>query len=193
MTGNLEIITGCMFSGKTEELARRLHRLLYAHQAYILIKPTIDDRCETFVATHHDLKLFAYLLAPGNETLAELVKIVGEDRLEKADVVAFDEGQFFSDKLAELCEELVTMGKRVIVDGLDLDFCGQPFGPMPALFALADRVDKLQAICTKCGKPATRSQRLVNGELARLDSPLIEIGGEEAYEARCRNCWESPK
>ena len=192
MTGQLEVITGCMFSGKTEELARRLDRLSYAHQTYLLIKPTIDDRCQFFVATHHHRKLNAYLLAPGKETLIDLIEIVGEDCLNQADVVAFDEGQFFSDKLPKLCEDLVAMGKRVIVDGLDLDFRSQPFGPMPALLALADRVDKLQAICVKCGRPATRTQRLVNRKPAKLNDPIIKVGGEEAYEARCRECYEPP-
>ena len=194
MAGQLEVIVGCMFSGKTEELIRRLHRLRFGHQEYLLMKPTIDDRYgQTAVSTHYGRKLEGFSLVPGNETLAELTKIVGKERLDSADVVAFDEGQFFSDKLPKLCEDLVAMGKRVIVAGLDLDFRAQPFGPMPHLMALADKVDKLQAVCVKCGRPATRTQRLVNGKPASLSDPLIVIGGAETYEARCRDCYKPPK
>ena len=192
--GRLEVIAGCMFSGKTDELIRRLDRLQWAHKDYILVKPTIDNRYgETSVATHNGRKLDGFLLAPGEETLDELTEIVGKDRLKKAAVIAFDEGQFFSEKLPKLCEELVAMGKRVIVAGLDLDFRAKPFGPMPDLLALADEVDKLKAICVKCGKPATRTQRLVNGQPASLNDRTILVGGAEQYEARCRDCYEPPK
>jgi len=194
MAGRLEVITGCMFSGKTEELIRRLHRLQFARQLYILVKPTIDNRYgKTTVATHYGRKLDGFLLAPGRETLGQLIEIAGRDCLDKADIVAFDEAQFFSNKLPELCEELVAMGKRVIVAGLDLDFRAEPFGSIPNLLASADEVMKLKAICARCGKPATRTQRLVNGKPASLSDPLIVVGGAEKYEARCRDCFEPPK
>ncbi|MCX6100465.1 MAG: thymidine kinase [Candidatus Bipolaricaulota bacterium] len=167
----LEVITGCMFSGKTEELIRRLERVRIARGEILLFKPTIDDRYSTTsVMTHYGREFAAHL--------------------ERATVVAFDEGNFFSELLPSLCEDLVTRGKRVIVAGLDLTFAGEPFGPMPTLLALADRVDKLEAVCVKCGGAATRSQRLVDGRPASANGPVIQVGGLGSYEARCRDCYE---
>jgi len=191
MKGRLEVITGCMFSGKTEELIRRLERVRIARGKILLFKPTIDDRYSTTaVVTHYGRRFGAHLLPPGEESIDKLVETVGADALNECTVVAFDEGNFFSDKLPGLCETLVEMGKRVIVAGLDLDFAGRPFGPMPTLMALADQVDKLQAVCVKCGRPATRSQRLIDGRPAPPDDAVIKIGGAEVYEARCRDCYE---
>jgi thymidine kinase len=190
-TRQLEVITGCMFSGKTEELIRRLERVRIAKGKILLLKATIDDRYSTnSVVTHYGRGFEAHLLEPGFETIESLVAAVGKQRLDEADVVAFDEGNFFSEKLPALCEELVGLGKRVIVAGLDLTFAGEPFGPMPTLMALADRVDKLQAVCVRCGKPASRSQRLIGGHPAPTDGPVIQVGGAESYEARCRDCYE---
>ena len=188
----LEVITGCMFSGKTEELIRRLERVRIAKGEVLLLKPTIDDRYANHaVVTHYGRAFDAYELEPGAETLGSLRALVGTERLERADVVAFDEGNFYSDKLPGLCQELVAMGKRVIVAGLDLTFAEEPFGSMPTLMALADRVDKLTAVCVKCGAMATRSQRLIDGRPAPTDGPVIQIGGAESYEARCRDCYEA--
>jgi thymidine kinase len=181
-----------MFSGKTEELIRRLERVRIARGEILLFKPTIDDRYgREMVMTHYGRKFPAYLLAPGDETIGALERIVGKESLDCATVVAFDEGNFFSERLPALCEELVERGKRVIVAGLDLTFAGAPFGPMPTLLALADRVDKLEAVCVKCGAPATRSQRLVNGLPAPSTGPIVQVGGIGTYEARCRSCLES--
>ncbi|RLE40511.1 thymidine kinase [Candidatus Acetothermia bacterium] len=191
MVGRLEVITGCMFSGKTEELIRRLERVRIARGKILLFKPTIDNRySETAVVTHYGREFPAHLLPPGEEALETLLEIAGEEALAESTVIAFDEGNFFSDRFPELCEELVEMGKRVIVAGLDLTFAGEPFGPMPTLMALADQVDKLHAVCVKCGAPATRSQRLIDGRPAPPDDAVIKIGGQEVYEARCRNCYE---
>jgi len=191
MTGRLEVITGCMFSGKTEELIRRLERVRIARGKILLFKPTIDDRySKDAVVTHYGREFAAHLLPPGEETVEKLVDIVGESALAESTVVAFDEGNFFSASLCTLCEALVEMGKRVIVAGLDLTFAGQPFGPMPTLMALADDVVKLHAVCVKCGAPATRSQRLIDGRPAPPDDTVIKIGGSEVYEARCRDCYE---
>jgi len=191
MVGRLEVITGCMFSGKTEELIRRLERVRIARGKILLFKPTIDNRySDTAVVTHYGREFPAHLLPPGEETLEKLLEIAGEEALAESTVIAFDEGNFFSDRFPELCEELVEMGKRVIVAGLDLTFAGEPFGPMPTLMALADQVDKLHAVCVKCGAPATRSQRLIDGRPAPPDDAVIKIGGQEVYEARCRNCYE---
>ena len=188
----LEVITGCMFSGKTEELIRRLERVRIAKGKILLFKATIDDRYGTnSVMTHYGRAFDAHLLEPGFETMDSLVTAVGRERLDEADVIAFDEGNFFSEKLPALCEELVALGKRVIIAGLDLTFAGEPFGPMPRLMALADRVDKLQAVCVRCGEPATRSQRLIDGQPAPTDGPVIQVGGAESYEARCRRCYEA--
>jgi len=190
----LEVITGCMFSGKTEELIRRLERVRIARGKLLLFKPTIDDRYSpNSVMTHYGRAFDAHLLEPGCETLEALSASVGAEALDLASVVAFDEGNFFSDKLPSLCQVLVGSGKRVIVAGLDLTFAEEPFGPMPRLMALADRVDKLQAVCVKCGGMATRSQRLFDGQPAPTDGPVIQIGGAETYEARCRSCYQAQR
>ncbi len=189
--GRLEVITGCMFSGKTEELIRRLERVRIARKEIVLFKPTIDNRySESAIVTHYGRQFAAHLLPPGEESLSMLERIVSQGAIESATVVAFDEGNFFSSKLPKLCEELVARGKRVIVAGLDLTFAGEPFGPMPALMALADEVDKLHAVCVKCGGEATRSQRLIDGEPAPATDDVIKVGGTEFYEARCLACYE---
>ena len=187
----LEVIVGCMFSGKTEELIRRLERVRIAGRKILLFKPTIDDRYDrNAVVTHYGREFAAHLLEPGEESLDRLRRLVGEAALDEAAVVAFDEGNFFSGKLPALCQQLVAMGKRVIVAGLDLTFAEEPFEPMPRLMSLADRVDKLQAVCVVCGGIATRSQRLVDGKPAPIDGPTIQVGGVGSYEARCRACYE---
>ncbi len=190
-TRQLEVITGCMFSGKTEELIRRLERVRIAHGTILLFKPTIDDRYSmASIMTHYGREFAAHLLAPGDETLEALDRIVGRPAIDAAAVIAFDEGNFFSAKLPDLCQTLVGMGKRVIVAGLDLTFAEEPFGPMPTLLSLADQVDKLQAVCVKCGGVATRSQRLISGKPASSNGPVIQVGGLGTYEARCRDCYE---
>jgi len=188
----LEVITGCMYSGKTEELIRRLERVRIAQGTVLLFKPTIDDRySENAVMTHYGREFSAHLLPPGEETLETLDRIVGRSAIEDAAVIAFDEGNFFSNLLPDLCETLVGMGKRVIVAGLDQTFAGEPFEPMPTLLALADHVAKLQAVCVKCGGVATRSQRLIDGAPAPKDGPVIQVGGVGTYEARCRKCHQA--
>lgn len=190
MPGKLEVITGCMFAGKTEELLRRVERARIAKKRVLLCKPSLDTRySETEVVTHYGRSL-PCLRLPIEVSLAELKRRAGED-LGKADVVAFDEAHFFGPDFPQLCEELVARGKRVIVAGLDLNFRAEPFGPMPVLLALADEVTKLQAVCVVCGKPATRTQRLVDGKPAK-GGPEILIGGLESYEARCRDCFVPP-
>ncbi len=189
--GHLEVIAGCMFSGKTEELIRRLERVRIARGQLLLFKPTIDDRySRNAIVTHYGREFDAQLLAPGLESLETLNEIVGVEALRISTVVAVDEGNFFSEKLPELCEVLVALGKRVIVAGLDLTFAAEPFGPMPTLMVLADQVTKLHAVCVKCGGVATRTQRLSNGKPAPLSGPVIKIGGIGSYEARCRACYE---
>ena len=188
--GRLEVITGCMFSGKTEELIRRLERVRIARGQVVLFKATIDDRYSArSVVTHYGRGVEAHPIESGKESLETLTKAVGREALDSSTVVAFDEGNFFTDRLPAVCEELVALGKRVIVAGLDLTFAGEPFGPMPTLMTLADQVDKLHAVCIQCGGVATRSQRLVDGRPAPANDPVIQVGGIGTYEARCRDCF----
>lgn len=192
--GSLEVICGCMFSGKTDELIRRVERYQYAREHFLVVKPTIDVRySKNNIVAHHGRSVEGVLLKRGKETLEDLAEVAGEI-LTKAKLITFDEGNFFSNKLVKLCLELLDMGKRVIVAGLDLNFRGEPFGPMPELLAYADEVTKLKAVCIKCGKDATRTQRLTpDAKPAPKDSPLIVVGGEELYEARCKDCHEVPE
>lgn len=184
-TGWIEVICGSMFSGKTEELIRRIHRAQIARQKVQVFKPAIDQRySEGAVASHNGLQTHAI---PVNSA-AELRELVDP----AATVIAIDEVQFFDASVVALCQELAGQGKRVICAGLDMDFRGEPFGPIPQLLAVAEKVDKLQAICVVCGGPASRSQRLINGQPAHYDDPIVLVGASEVYEARCRGCHVVP-
>ncbi len=183
--GHLEVICGCMFSGKTEELIRRLKRASYARQRVQVFKHRLDDRYdELSLASHSGLKLPTYAAADA----ASLVRAVEPG----TEVVGIDEVQFFGQDVVWAVEELVRGGVRVVASGLDLDFRGEPFGPMPQLLARAETVDKLSAICVICGQPATRSQRLIDGHPAPWDAPVVSIGSSEQYQARCRSCHQVP-
>jgi thymidine kinase len=175
-----------MFSGKSEELIRRVKRAVIARRAVQVFKPLIDDRYGVEVVRSHDGDSFvAHPIRSSADILA---------RLEPATtVVAIDEVQFFDPGIVDVCRTLARDGRRVICAGLDLDFRGEPFGPVPALLALAERVDKLQAICVVCGEPGTRTQRIVNGVPADHDDPVILIGAQESYEARCGTCHQVPR
>jgi thymidine kinase len=177
-SGWIHVICGCMFSGKTDELLRLLRRAEIAGRRVILIRPTIDDRTAPEVVESRSG--VAYRARPVTGS-AEIPALVSRER---ATVVAIDEAQFFDEGLTEIAELLAS----VILSGLDQDFLGRPFGPMPGLLALSDEVTKLTAICTVCGAEATRTQRLVGGRPAGRDDPLIVVGGldDEKYEARCR-------
>jgi thymidine kinase len=189
MIGKLEVITGPMFAGKTEELIRRAERKIIAKKKVVVLKPQIDVRySQTQVVSHNKRTLHCYLV-PLKFTFNELNEEIKKEIL-SADTVCIDEAQFFSKEFITFCLDLTLLGKNVIVAGLDLDFKGEPFGPMPELLALADSVTKLTAICTVCGKEANRTQRLIDGKPASRNSPLILIGGAETYEARCRECWQ---
>ncbi|MEE9616372.1 MAG: thymidine kinase [Anaerolineae bacterium] len=180
-SGWIEVVCGSMFSGKTEELIRRVRRAQIARQKVQVFKPAIDTRyAEWEVASHNGMQVEAVPV----ESTAQLRALIEPDTT----VVALDEAQFFNDDVVALCEELASQGTRVIVAGLDMDFRGEPFGPTPTLLARAERVDKLQAICVVCGGLASRTQRLINGQPAAYDDPVILVGASEVYEARCRGC-----
>jgi thymidine kinase len=183
--GWVEIVCGSMFSGKTEELIRRVKRSEIARQKVQVFKPSIDVRYVPEKLTSHS-GLYCEAIMVGHAT--EILEFVDED----VEVVAVDEGQFFDWSIAEVCNVLASRGQRVIVAGLDMDFRGEPFGPMPLLMAEAEKVDKLQAICVVCGAPACRTQRLIDGQPASYDDPVILVGASEVYEARCRRCHEVP-
>ena len=183
--GWIELICGGMFAGKSEELLRRIRRAEIAHQPVQVFKPAIDDRYGVdVIASHNGVRREAFIVREPREIL-ELLR--PETR-----VVAIDEAQFFDSAIAAVCSELANRGLRVIVAGLDLDFRGEPFGPIPHLLAQAERVDKLNAICQACGAPACRTQRLINGQPANYDDPVVLIGANEVYEARCRHCHQVP-
>ena len=184
--GSLEVITGSMFCGKTEELIRRLRRATIAKQQVQVFKPILDNRyAEEKVVSHAGHNYNALPIQHSNEILEEL----------KSDttVVAIDEVQFFDDGVTDIAAQLANQGVRVIAAGLDMDFRAEPFGPMPALLAIAERVHKLQAICMVCGEPASRTQRLVDGEPAHYSDPVVIVGASELYEARCRKHHDVPR
>lgn len=179
-SGWVEVIVGPMFSGKSEELIRRVTRAVIARQPVQVFKPVIDDRYDRqAVASHAGRTLEALPVADVEELRA---RVADETR-----VVAIDEAQFFAPALVAMVEALADRGKRVIVAGLDLDFRGVPFGPMPDLLARAEVVEKLTAIC-RCGAAATRTQRLIRGHPAHADDPIVLVGASESYEPRCRAC-----
>ncbi len=182
-TGWIEVIAGPMFSGKSEELIRRVKRVMIAGQRVRVFKPRLDDRYhKTDVVSHDGQRVEAESVADSAELL-ELAQANGP-----LQIVAVDEAQFFDGGLPDVLESLADSGIRVIVAGLDLDFRGEPFGPMPELLARAEFVEKLSAVCVRCGHSATRTQRLINGEPARRNDPVILVGAKDAYEPRCRGC-----
>lgn len=184
-SGWIEVICGSMFSGKTEELLRRLRRASIAHQKVQLFKPAIDNRYGvTTVASHDGAQWEGEVI----NDASEILDMLDPDSI----IIAIDEVQFFDDAVVEVCDALALQGKRVIVAGLDLNFRGEPFGPMPALMAKAESVSKLHAICMVCGGEASRTQRLINGKPAYYDDPIVLIGADESYEARCRGCHQVP-
>ncbi len=184
--GRLEVITGPMFCGKTDELLRRLRRAVIAQQKIQVFKPGFDIRYNNEKVTSHAGN--EYDAFPIDSTTEISAHLLGEVTL-----VAIDEAQFFDEEIIPVVQDLVDRGLRVIVAGLDMDFRGVPFGQMPMLLAQAEIVDKLHAICMVCGEQATRTQRLVDGEPAYFDDPIIIVGASEMYEARCRNHHQVPR
>ncbi len=185
-SGMVEVITGSMFCGKTDELIRRLRRASIARQKVQVFKPKIDIRYSDQKVTSHAGTDYE---AVPIETAQEILAHLDEDTT----VVGVDEAQFLDDEIIPLVQQLADRGIRVIVAGLDTDFRGEPFGPMPVLMAKAEQVTKLQAICMVCGEAASRTQRLVNGEPAHYHDPVVIVGAAEMYEARCRLHHQVPR
>lgn len=184
-SGWIEVICGSMFSGKSEELIRRVRRTQFAKQSIMVFKPKLDDRYSvTEIVSHNGTSVMAEPIA----TSTKILQTVHAD----IDVVAIDEVQFFDEGIITVVQQLADRGHRVIMAGLDQDFRGEPFGPMPTLMAIAEQVTKLHAVCAVCGSPASRTQRLINGKPACYGDPIILVGAAEAYEARCRHHHEVP-
>lgn len=181
--GRIEVICGSMFSGKTEELIRRLRRAQIARQQIQVFKPVIDNRYHAEKVMSHNGADFEALPVASSQRILETLD-------ENTTVVAIDEVQFFDTAVINICEQLVEQGRRVICAGLDMDFRGVPFGPMPDLLARAELVSKLHAICVVCGDEASRTQRLIDGQPAAFDDPIVLVGAAEVYEARCRECHQ---
>ena len=182
--GWIECICGSMFSGKSEELLRRIKRGVIAKQKVLLFKPSIDNRYdENRVSTHNGNSYDSISI----EKSSDILNFVKDT---KYDIIGIDEIQFFDNDIVKIINKLADDGIRVIVAGLDMDFKAEPFHPMPEIMAISEMVTKLHAVCNKCGKEASRSQRLINGEPAKYDDPIVAIGASESYEARCRHCHE---
>ena len=178
-SGWIEVICGSMFSGKTEELIRRLRRAQIAKMNITIFKPHLDSRySDGHIVSHNQLKMKSRIVKSPDEIL---------ELAQDADVIGIDEGQFFDDSLVGICKELAGTGQRVVVAGLDTYYRGIPFGPMPAIMCEADYLDKLRAICIKCGNPASYTQRTSS------DVEQVVIGELDKYEARCRNCFQLPR
>lgn len=187
--GWIEVITGPMFAGKTEELLRRVKRLEYAKKNIIVFKPLIDNRfAEDAVVSHNNNKTKSVNISKAEEMFNYVTK--------ETEVIAIDEIQFLDDRTLDVINTFADAGKRVIVSGLDTDFRAVPFSFMPELLSMAEYVTKLSAVCVKCGAPATRTQRIINDKPAKYLDPIVLIGASESYEARCRKChkvYRKPK
>ena len=189
-SGKLEVICGSMFSGKTEELMLRLRRAEYAKKNVMTIKHEIDNRKSySCIVSHNGVERTAKPIDPCEQGLNSLKQCIDTD----VDVIGIDEIQFFPDEILPILLQMVENGKRILVAGLDMDFRCEPFGIVPALMSLADEVCKLRAICVICGNDANFTQRLINGQPANYEDPTILVGGQECYEARCRQCYRIDK
>lgn len=185
--GWIEVVAGVMFSGKSEELLRRVRRATIARRKVQVFKSHLDSRyAGVFSISTHDGR---EIEATPIDTAAEIFRLVKSD----TELVAIDEAQFLDEEIVPVASALAARGVQVILAGTETDFRGEPFGPMGKLLAIAESVEKLQAICVICGDLATRNQRLVDGKPARYESPTILIGGHESYEARCRHCHRVPR
>jgi len=180
--GWIEVIAGCMYAGKTEELLRRVRRIEYAKKSVIVFKPTIDNRYSNDeVVSHNKNKTKSINILKANDIYNYVVEPYPY-------AIVIDEVQFMDEEILDVCNFYANKGVRVICAGLDKDFRGEPFGIMPEILAMAEKVTKLDAICSVCGGIATRTQRIIDGKPAYYDDPVIMVGAKEQYEARCRHC-----
>jgi thymidine kinase len=185
--GWIEVISGVMFSGKSEELIRRLRRAIIARKRVQVFKSRLDERyAGIYTISSHDGRTIEAVPADSADQISQQIDPM-------AHVIAIDEAQFLDSGIVPLVTSLAARGRRVIIAGTDTDFRGEPFGSMPQLMAIAEVVDKLHAICVLCGGPASRNQRLIGGQPAPYDSPTIMVGSAESYEARCRMCFSIPR
>lgn len=184
--GWVEVISGVMFSGKSEELIRRIRRAVLARKKVQVFKSHLDERYGgvQVISSHNGVRIEA-------EPIQSSVEVMEHTRPD-TEVIAVDEVQFLDDGIVSVANALADRGVRVILAGTDMDFRGRPFGPMGPLLAVAEKIDKLSAICVICGNPATRNQRLIDGAPAPAEGPTIQVGGLESYEARCRECHDVP-
>ncbi|RHW40208.1 thymidine kinase [Neobacillus notoginsengisoli] len=185
-SGWVEVICGSMFSGKSEELIRRVRRAQFAKQKIAVFKPKIDNRYSEESVVSHDGSSFVAMPVSHSTAIFDHIDV-------EIDVIAIDEVQFFDNEIVNVIQHLANSGYRVIAAGLDQDFRGEPFAKMPELMAIAELVTKLQAVCAVCGSPASRTQRLIDGRPASYDDPIILVGASEAYEPRCRHHHEVPR
>jgi thymidine kinase len=185
--GWIEVVAGVMFSGKSEELMRRVRRATIARKRVQVFKSHLDDRyAGLWAVSSHDRRTVDATPVDSSSQIMQRLDPM-------AQVIAIDEAQFLDDGILRVATSLADRGRRVIIAGLDADFRGEPFGPMPQLMAIAEVVDKLHAICVMCGSPASRTQRLIDGRPAPYDSPVIMVGAADSYEARCRACHIVPR
>ncbi|MDR2827976.1 MAG: thymidine kinase [Acholeplasmatales bacterium] len=184
--GSIEVVCGPMFAGKTEELIRRIRRLVYAKKSFLVFKPAIDDRYskKSELVSHNKTTCDSILINNSLDILNYISPTL--------DAVIIDEAQFFDNNIVKIADKLADSGIRVIIGGLDRDFKGEPFGPMPFLLAIAESVTKLTAICVKSGEAATRTQRIINNKPANYNDPIILVGAQESYEPRSRAEHEVP-
>jgi len=184
--GWIEVVVGPMYSGKSEELIRRMRRAQIAKQKIQVFKPAIDNRYSVdYVVSHNGEKIQGICISSSDEIL-ELLE-------EDTEVIGIDEVQFLDEDVVHICRDLANKGLRVVAAGLDMDFRAEPFGPTPKLLAIAEFVDKITAVCMECGNPANRTQRLIDGKPAKYNEPTILVGATESYEARCRLHHEVPR
>ena len=185
LKGNLEVICGPMFAGKTEELLRRINRFKYADIKYLIFKPKTDTRTNNTAKSRDGRTIEAIEV---EDSTAILEYILNLSKKNNVDAIAIDEAQFFDEQLGRVANELANMGYLVYVAGLDLDFKAKPFPAMSNCLAYADHITKLKGVCVVCGAPSTRTQRLINGRPASSTSPTVMVGDSETYESRCRRC-----
>lgn len=182
-SGWVEVICGSMFSGKSEELIRQIRHVLFAKQKIAVFKPQLDTRyAEQAIVSHNGNQVTAIPIHNSQEIMLHITNEI--------DVIAIDEVQFFDKDIVKVVQQLANEGYRVIVAGLDQDFRGEPFYPMPELMAISEQITKLHAVCAVCGAPASRTQRLIDGQPAHYDDEIVVLGASEAYEPRCRHCHE---